>query len=197
MAKRFFNSPKRPDRLWGPPSLLFNGYRGSFPKGGGGCSGWGLNFTTHLHIFPRFRMTGAIPLLPYMPSWHGQEQLYLELYDNWLIGDYYTQTHGETITIDRCPNFLVTYIISLLSVIHTIYSIIQTNIQGLHVSTVYGHLQALLLNQSKSYLKYISCALGSHALTLRLMSKYKSGYGFPFFYIYIYIYIYILAHKTK
>ena len=25
------SSPKRPDRLWGPPSLLFNGYRGSFP----------------------------------------------------------------------------------------------------------------------------------------------------------------------
>ena len=36
-----------------------------------------------------------------------------------------------------------THIINLLSVIHTIYSIIQTKIQGLHVSTVYGHLQAL------------------------------------------------------
>ena len=36
--------------------------------------------------------------------------------------------------------------ISLLSVIHTIYSIMQTNIQGLHVSTVYGHLQAVFLN---------------------------------------------------
>jgi hypothetical protein len=22
-----------PDRLWGPPSLLYNGYRGSFPRG--------------------------------------------------------------------------------------------------------------------------------------------------------------------
>jgi hypothetical protein len=30
-GKRFFFSPKRPDRLWGPPSPLFNGYRGSFP----------------------------------------------------------------------------------------------------------------------------------------------------------------------
>ena len=66
----------------------------------------------------------------------------------------------------------LSHIISLLSIIHTIYSIIQTNIQGLHVSTVYGHLQALLLKQSKSYLKYISCALGSHELTLHLMSKY-------------------------
>jgi len=31
-AKRFFSSPKRPDLLWGPPSLLFNGRQLSFPK---------------------------------------------------------------------------------------------------------------------------------------------------------------------
>jgi hypothetical protein len=29
----FFLQPLRPDRLWGPPSLLYNGYRGSFPRG--------------------------------------------------------------------------------------------------------------------------------------------------------------------
>ena len=29
-GNRFFSSPKRPDRFWGSPSLLFNGYRGSF-----------------------------------------------------------------------------------------------------------------------------------------------------------------------
>jgi hypothetical protein len=27
-GKRFFSSPQRPDLLWGPPSLLSNGYRG-------------------------------------------------------------------------------------------------------------------------------------------------------------------------
>jgi hypothetical protein len=29
-----FFSPLRPDRLWGPPSLLYYGYRGLFPPGG-------------------------------------------------------------------------------------------------------------------------------------------------------------------
>jgi hypothetical protein len=30
VGSRIFSSPRHPDRLWGPPSLLFNGYRGSF-----------------------------------------------------------------------------------------------------------------------------------------------------------------------
>jgi hypothetical protein len=32
-SRGFFLSPLRPDRLWGPPSLLYNEYRGSFPGG--------------------------------------------------------------------------------------------------------------------------------------------------------------------
>jgi hypothetical protein len=28
-----FSSSLCPDPLWGPPSLLYNGYRGSFPRG--------------------------------------------------------------------------------------------------------------------------------------------------------------------
>jgi hypothetical protein len=48
-GRRFFFYPLRQDRLWGPPSLLYNGYRGSFPRG--------VMLTTHPHLVPRLRMS--------------------------------------------------------------------------------------------------------------------------------------------
>jgi hypothetical protein len=33
VGPRIFTSPYRPDLLWGPTTLLFNGYRGLFPRG--------------------------------------------------------------------------------------------------------------------------------------------------------------------
>jgi hypothetical protein len=34
VVERFFFSPRRPDWFWGPPSLLYNGYQGLFPREG-------------------------------------------------------------------------------------------------------------------------------------------------------------------
>jgi hypothetical protein len=46
-GKRIFPLASFPDRLWGPPSLLSNGYRGPFP---GGKRGRGVTLTTHPHL---------------------------------------------------------------------------------------------------------------------------------------------------
>jgi hypothetical protein len=32
VGSRIFSSPRPPDRLWGPPSLHYNGYRGLCPR---------------------------------------------------------------------------------------------------------------------------------------------------------------------
>jgi hypothetical protein len=59
---------KSPDRLWGPPSLVFNCDLDSFPR----LKRLGPDVDNHLHLGPRLRMSRTIPLLP---SWLGQGQL--------------------------------------------------------------------------------------------------------------------------
>jgi hypothetical protein len=55
-----FSSPPHPDQLWGPPSLLSNGYQGPSL----GVKQQDVKMTTHLHLVLRSRICGAIPPLP-------------------------------------------------------------------------------------------------------------------------------------
>jgi hypothetical protein len=57
VGARFFSSACRPDRFWGSPSLLYNGYRGH--------SGRVVKLTTRLQLVPRSRICGSIHPLPH------------------------------------------------------------------------------------------------------------------------------------
>jgi len=72
-GKRFF-SPEHPDPTWGPLILLVSGDCCLFPEGD-----QGVMLTTHLHVVPRFRMSGAVPLLPQYAfmAWMGKRYLIL------------------------------------------------------------------------------------------------------------------------
>jgi hypothetical protein len=65
-GSRRFSSPRRPDRPWGPPSLLPTGTRGLFPRGE---SGRGVKLTTHLRLVTRSRKCGSIHPFPHTTSW--------------------------------------------------------------------------------------------------------------------------------
>jgi hypothetical protein len=64
---------KRPDRLWGPPRLSVNWFRGSSRR----YSGRDLKFPTLLHLVSGLRMNGAVHLLPLMSLRRGQGNLQL------------------------------------------------------------------------------------------------------------------------
>jgi len=51
-GRDYFLSPLPPDQLWGPPSLLPNGYWELFPQV--------MKLTTHLHLAPSLRIHGAM-----------------------------------------------------------------------------------------------------------------------------------------
>jgi hypothetical protein len=55
---RFFSSPRRPDRFWGPPTFLSNGHRRRFQRGWGGRSVW---LTTLLQLLLEMWIYISIP----------------------------------------------------------------------------------------------------------------------------------------
>jgi hypothetical protein len=61
VMSRISSSPKCPDRILAPPSLLANGFRGQ--------SDWDVELTTHLQLVPRSRKRGSMNALPHMPLW--------------------------------------------------------------------------------------------------------------------------------
>jgi hypothetical protein len=47
LGSRIFTAPYRPDRLWGPPNLLSNGYWGLFGGGGEAAGAWSWLLTSY------------------------------------------------------------------------------------------------------------------------------------------------------
>jgi hypothetical protein len=62
--KKFSSSPYRPDRLWGPPMLLCNGYENHF-HGGKAAGAWSSSLTS------KAKKGGTILALPHTSSWRG------------------------------------------------------------------------------------------------------------------------------
>lgn len=52
----FFSSPKCTDGVWGPPSLLCDGFLA--------LSGWNVKLTIHLDLIQKLEMRGVRPLFP-------------------------------------------------------------------------------------------------------------------------------------
>jgi hypothetical protein len=66
VGSRIFSSPRRPDWLWGPTSLLLNAYRGALSPG---LKRRRREANTQLQLVPKSRDCAFIHPLPHMSSW--------------------------------------------------------------------------------------------------------------------------------
>jgi len=66
-AKTGFASPKRPDRIWVPPSSQMNRNRVLLSRR---WSSWGRQLTAHLHLVSSLGMSSDIPSFTHTPSLH-------------------------------------------------------------------------------------------------------------------------------
>jgi hypothetical protein len=73
------SSPQLPDRHWGPPSFLFNGYQGLFP--GGKAAGHEADHSAPSSA--EVKNGGAIPPLRRMSSWHNAS--FIKRKDNFTV----------------------------------------------------------------------------------------------------------------
>jgi len=71
-GETFISSPKRPDLHWGQHSLLLNAVSPEVKR-------LEREADQSHHLMPMLRMSETISLFPCVPSWQGQENLYLYL----------------------------------------------------------------------------------------------------------------------
>jgi hypothetical protein len=81
VGTRFIFSPKRPDRLWEPPKLLFSGYQSIFP----GINKPGREVNNSPHLLPRLWVSGSLPLLQLYLFMAWTRQIYPLLYSLGLL----------------------------------------------------------------------------------------------------------------
>jgi hypothetical protein len=69
LLRHFLSSPKRSNRIWGPPRI-----QGVLPSGDKAAGSWSW---PRIPIVPSWRMTGVTPPLPHIPSWRLLRQFYI------------------------------------------------------------------------------------------------------------------------